>query len=60
MQMEARLAASCLIKMNKNGELPGWAYVIGLVIALVVLLFVIWISVKSGSSITDSLRGLRG
>jgi len=47
--------------MNKKAfELPGWAYVIGLIIALFVLLFVIWLSTKSGYSIVDTLRGITG
>lgn len=51
----------CLTKMNKKGfELPGWAYVIGLVIALFVILFVLWLSTKSGYSMVDTLRGLKG
>lgn len=59
--LEGRGARLCLTKMNKNAfELPGWAYVIGLVIALFVLLFVIWISTKSGYGIVDTLRGITG
>lgn len=58
---EGRDALLCLTKMNKKGfELPGWAYVIGLVIALFVLLFVIWLSTKSGYGIVDTLRGITG
>ena len=58
---EERIALLCLIKMNKKAfELPGWAYVIGLIIALFVLLFVIWLSTKSGYSMVDNLRGITG
>jgi len=58
---EERVALLCLIKMNKKAfELPGWAYVIGLIIALFVLLFVIWLSTKSGYSMVDNLRGITG
>ncbi len=58
---EGRDALLCLTKMNKKAfELPGWAYVIGLVIALFVILFVLWLSTKSGYSMVDTLRGLKG
>jgi len=61
MDIKGRDALLCLTKMNKNAfELPGWGYVIGLVIALFVILFVLWLSTKSGYSMVDTLRGLKG
>jgi hypothetical protein len=33
---------------SRKGDIPGWAYVIALIIGLFVLLFAIWIAAKSG------------
>jgi uncharacterized protein HemY len=47
--------------MDKRAmELPGWSFVVFLIIALFVLLFVIWLSTKSGHAMLDLLRGIRG
>ncbi len=35
-------------KNRKATEIPGWAYVIALIIGLFVLLFAIWIAAKAG------------
>ncbi|MBN1644478.1 hypothetical protein JW851_00360 [Candidatus Woesearchaeota archaeon] len=46
--------------MNKNADVPGWAYVIALIIGFIVLLFVIWLSTKSGQGMVETLRGIMG
>jgi hypothetical protein len=38
-----------LWKNRKAMDIPGWAYVIALIIGLFVILFAIWIAAKSGS-----------
>jgi hypothetical protein len=45
--------------MDKKAELPGWAYVVALIIGFFVLLFVIWLATKSSYSIVDQLRGFK-
>ena len=51
-----------LIKMkNKKAmEIPGWIYVIGLIIGLLVILLIIWISAKSGQKATGLLDTIKG
>lgn len=34
----------------KGQELPGWAYIVGLIIGLFALIFIIWLSLKSGKT----------
>ena len=45
--------------MDKKAELPGWTYVVALIIGLVVILLGIWIFTKSGQGIVETLRGIR-
>ena len=45
--------------MDKKAELPGWSYVVALIIGFFLLLFIIWLATKSGYSIVDQLRGLK-
>ncbi len=50
-----------LIKMNKKAfELPGWAYVVALIIGLFVILFAWWLFTKSGQGMVDILRSIKG
>jgi hypothetical protein len=44
---------------NKKADLPGWVYVIALIIGLFVLLFAIWISAKAGQKQAGWLEWLR-
>ena len=40
-----------LIKMfNKKASLPGWTYVVALIIGILVLVLIIWMVTKSGST----------
>jgi hypothetical protein len=39
-----------LWKSRKANEIPGWIYVIALIIGLFILLFAIWIAAKAGQS----------
>ena len=39
-------------------DIPGWIYVIALIIGLFVLLFAIWIAAKSGQKSTSFLEKL--
>ncbi|MBW2978748.1 hypothetical protein KY304_01395 [Candidatus Woesearchaeota archaeon] len=46
--------------MNKKAmEIPGWGYVIALIIGLFLLLFIWWIFTKSGQEMVGILRGVR-
>jgi len=43
--------------MNKKAmEVPGWFYVVALVIGVFVLLFVLWLFTRSGRGIVETLR----
>ena len=45
---------------NRFGqELPGWAFVIALILGLFAIIFLIWLAVKSGRASVEQLRGLR-
>jgi len=35
---------------SKKADIPGWAQVVGLIIALMVIILLIWFSVKSGKA----------
>ncbi|MBW2970043.1 hypothetical protein KY319_02875 [Candidatus Woesearchaeota archaeon] len=36
--------------MNKKADIPGWVQIVGIIIALIVLAFLIWLAVKSGKT----------
>ncbi len=36
--------------LAKRGDLPGWAQIVALVIALMALFFLVWLAVKSGKT----------
>lgn len=38
-----------------KGEIPGWAFVIGLILGLFALVFLIWLAVKSGKTSSELL-----
>ena len=48
-----------LFEQKLGQELPGWAYVIGLILGIFALLFLIWLAAKSGRASVDQLGGLR-
>jgi hypothetical protein len=39
-------------------EFPGWFVILGLILGLLILIFLIWLSVKSGQKGTEILPGL--
>ena len=51
-----------LIKMKnkKATSIPGWIYVIALIIGLFVIALIIWITVKSGGKMSGFLDILKG
>jgi len=51
-----------LIKMKnkKATQLPGWAYVIALIIGLFVIVLIIWITAKSGGKMKGFLDMFKG
>lgn len=48
-----------LFNSKLGQELPGWAYVVALIIGLFALIFIIWFAVKSGKFTVGQLGGLR-
>lgn len=47
------------MKKNKKAQVPGWIYIIGLIIGLFVIAFFIWVTVKSGGAQSDWLGKIR-
>lgn len=47
------------LKMNKQADIPGWAYIIALIIGLCIILFAFWLFTRSGQGMVDLLRGFR-
>lgn len=47
-----------LIK-SKKGDIPGWSYIVALIIGLLVIAFIVWLAVKSGSKQVDLLGQIR-
>lgn len=46
--------------LNKRGQdLPGWAYVVALILGLFAIIFLIWLSVKSGNASVDLFGRLK-
>ncbi len=39
----------------KAQELPGWAYIVALILGLFALIFLIWLAVKSGRTGAEQL-----
>jgi amino acid transporter len=48
-----------LKKLNKKGDIPGWAIVVGLIIGLFVIFAVWYISIKGKNFLMDAFQGLR-
>ena len=46
------------MKQNKKGDIPGWVQIVGLIIALLVLVFIIWLSIKSGQKGAEVIGGI--
>lgn len=45
-------------QQKKAQEFPGWAVILSLIIGLLILIFLIWLSVKSGKTGIEILPGL--
>jgi len=43
---------------RKAQEFPGWFVILGMILGLLILIFLIWLSVKSGQKGADVLGGL--
>jgi len=46
------------MKYKKAQEFPGWFVILGMILGLLILIFLIWLSVKSGQRGADVLGGL--
>ncbi len=44
---------------KKAQELPGWAFIVGLILGLIALIFLIWLAVKGGKTTVGQLGELR-
>ncbi len=47
-----------LIEDKTGQELPGWAYIVGLILALFAIVFVLWLSFKSGKVGVEQIVGI--
>ncbi len=45
---------------NKRGDIPGWGYIVGLIIGLFVLLVAIYIAIRSGQKGTGIIEEVFG
>jgi len=43
---------------QKKGEIPGWAYIVGLIVGLIALIILIYIAAKSGRTTVEQITGL--
>ena len=43
---------------SKKGEIPGWMFIVGLILGLFALIILIYIAVKSGKGTVEQLGGL--
>jgi len=48
-----------LVKSKLGQELPGWAYVVGLIIGLFTLVLLIWVAVKSGRAGVEQIVAIK-
>lgn len=49
-----------LIKMkSKKADMPGWSYIVAMIIGLFVIAFIIWVAVKSGGKQVELLNFFR-
>ncbi len=44
--------------MNKKADIPGWAQLLGLILAILVLVFLIWLAIRSGKAGVDVIQVL--
>ena len=47
------------LQKNKRADLPGWTYIVGLILGLFAIIFLIWLSIKAGHTSVDQLNILR-
>lgn len=48
-----------LFESKIGQEIPGWMFVIGLILGLIAIVFLIWLAVKSGKTSVETLTELR-
>ncbi|VVB81064.1 Uncharacterised protein [uncultured archaeon] len=48
-----------LFESKIGQELPGWVFVIGLILGLFALIFLIWLAVKSGKTSVQTLTDIK-
>lgn len=46
-----------LFEQRLGQDMPGWAFVIAMILGLIALIFLIWLSVKSGKTSVEQLKG---
>ena len=42
---------------SKKGDLPGWSFIVGLIIVLMAVILLIWLAVKSGRAGIEQIEG---
>lgn len=48
-----------LFESKTGQDLPGWAFIVALIIGLFVLGFLVWLAVKGGRASVEQIGGLR-
>ena len=48
-----------LLEEKLGQQLPGWGYVIAIILGLVILIFLIWFAYKSGKATVGPLAEIR-
>lgn len=43
---------------SRKGDMPGWSIVVGMVLAIIVLIFLIWLALRSGKAGVDVISEL--
>ncbi len=43
---------------SRKGDMPGWSIVVGMVLAIIVLIFLIWLALRSGKVGVDVMSEL--
>ena len=46
------------IKMTKKADMPGWAQLLALVLAILLLVFLIWLAIRSGKAGVEVIGGI--
>jgi len=44
-----------MYKLTNKGEMPAWALILALIVGLLVIIFIIWLSMKGGTTIKEQL-----